>query len=131
YSDMPDANYQPIACFGTHARATTPGFLAHTFTLEPAFRVNGIDITETEIIAHSAARFKVPVIMVSGDDVLRNQIAERFPLAEYGLVKRAKGRADADLLTEEQAWSNIERAARRAIAKLRDFKPYPVATEYR
>ena len=131
YSDVPDPKYQAIVCIGMHARANTPGFLAHTFTLEPAFRLNGIDITETEIIAHSAARFRVPVIMVSGDDVLQKQIAERFPLAEYGLVKRARGRADANLMPEPEAWSNIERAARRAIAKLPEFKPFPVEREYR
>jgi D-amino peptidase len=60
YSDVPDPKYQAIVCIGMHARANTPGFLAHTFTLEPACRVNGLDITETEIIAHSAARFGVP-----------------------------------------------------------------------
>jgi D-amino peptidase len=131
YRDVPDASYQAIVCIAMHARARTPGFMAHTVTLEPAIRVNGLEITETEIIAHSAARFAVPVIMVSGDDVLEQQIHERFPLAEYGLVKRAKGMAGADLLSQEEAHANIERAARRAIEKLASFKPFPVASQYR
>lgn len=131
YSDMPDPTYKAIVCIGMHARANTPGFMAHTFTVEPDFRVNGKEITETEIIAHSAARFRTPVIMVSGDDVLEKQIHERFPLAEYGLVKRARGRASAELLSQDEAHANIENAARRAIAKLDQFKPYPVASEYK
>src|SRR5215468_6002884 len=76
YRDVPDKSYRAIVCIGMHARANTPGFLAHTYTIHPSFRLNGLEIDETEIIAHSAARFGIPVIMVSGDDVLQNEIAE-------------------------------------------------------
>jgi hypothetical protein len=69
--------------------------------------------------------------MVSGDNVLPQQVYDRFPLAEFGLVKRAKGRADAELLPLRDAQANIERAAKRAIEKLDRFKPFPVASEYR
>jgi D-amino peptidase len=131
YREVPDKRFQAIVCIGMHARANTPGFLAHTYTIHPSFRVNGLDITETEIIAHSAARFGIPVIMVSGDDVLQKQIAERFPLATYGLVKTAKGRGAAVVLTEAEAWKNIEAAAQQAIRKLATFKPYEVAPVYR
>jgi D-amino peptidase len=131
YIDMPDKTYQAIVCIGMHARAGTPGFLAHTFTIEPSWRVNGLDITETEIVAHSGARFGVPVIMVSGDDVLGKQLDERLPQVEYALVKRAKGRADADLLPLPEAHGNIESAARKAMQKLAQYKAYPVAREYR
>jgi hypothetical protein len=30
-----------------HARAGSRGFLAHTYTLEPSFHVDGVDITES------------------------------------------------------------------------------------
>jgi D-amino peptidase len=131
YIDMPGPAYQAIVCIGMHARAETPGFLAHTFTIEPSWRVNGLDITETEIVAHSGARFGIPVIMASGDDVLQQQLAERLPQLEFALVKRARGRADADLLPLAEAHANIENAAKRAVRKLAQFRPYPVAREYR
>jgi D-amino peptidase len=130
YRDLPDTSYQAIVCIGMHSRANTDGFMAHTVTVEPSYKVNQLDITETEIIAHFAAPFHIPVIMVSGDDVLRKQIAERFPQAEYGLVKNAKGRASADLLPEREAWSNIEAAAKRAMEKLGRFKSFDVAPGY-
>jgi D-amino peptidase len=131
YSEGPNASYQAIVCIGMHARANTPGFLAHTYTIEPAFRVNGVDLTETDIIGISAMRFGTPVIMVSGDDVLERQIKEHFPNAEYGLVKRAKGMADAQLLSEPEARANIERAAKAALAKLATFKPYVMRAPFR
>jgi D-amino peptidase len=131
YRDVPDNTYRAIVCIGMHARANTPGFLAHTYTIHPSFRLNGLEIDETEIIAHSAARFGTPVIMVSGDDVLQKEIAERFPNAEYGVVKHARSRAAADVYPEEVAWKNIEQAAKRAIEKLATFKPFPVAPAFK
>lgn len=130
YRDMPGAGFDAIVCVGMHARGRTLGFLAHTFTWEPSWRVNGRDITETEIIAHFAAPHGVPVVMVSGDDVLQKQIAERFPGAEFGLVKRARGRAHADLLPLAEARANVEAAARRAVAKIRTVRPFPVEPRF-
>ena len=53
--------------------------MAHTVTLEPFYKVNGVPITESEIIAISAARYGIPVVMVAGDDVLEGQIRQAFP----------------------------------------------------
>lgn len=131
YVDAPDSSYQAIVCVGMHARANTPGFMAHTVTLEPIYKVNGVPVTESAMIALSAARFGIPVIMIAGDDVLREQIKEEFPSAEYALVKRARGKADAELIAQTTVQSNIVNAARSAIQKLASFKPYAVTPSYR
>jgi len=124
YTDMPSSKYQAIVCIGMHARAFTPGFLAHTYTVEPAFNVNGLDFTETTIIAVSAARFGIPVIMVSGDDVLEKQVREQFPNTEFAVVKTARARGDADTLTQPEAQRRIYEAARSAMRKLSSIKPF-------
>jgi D-amino peptidase len=131
YMESPDSSFQAIICIGMHARAGTPGFMAHTVTVEPAYRVNGAWLTETSIVARSAARYGIPVIMVSGDDVLQGQIKEEFPSAEYGLVKHADGRAHAKPLPLATARENIRRAAQAAIEKLGSMKPLPVEPSYR
>ncbi|MFN8580443.1 MAG: M55 family metallopeptidase [Gemmatimonadaceae bacterium] len=131
YVDIIDDSYQAIVCVGMHARARSPGFMAHTVTLEPFYQVNGKPITESVIIAMSAARFHVPVIMVAGDDVLQGQIREDFPMAEYAVVKRARGRAHADLIPQADVRAAISSAARRAIEKLPQFDPFPVEPAYR
>src|SRR5713226_8039998 len=51
YSTGIDASVAAIVCIGMHARARTEGFLAHTYSYEPAFRVNGVDISESHIVA--------------------------------------------------------------------------------
>lgn len=126
YSTGLDGSLDAIVCIGMHARANTDGFLAHTYTLEPAFRVNGVDIDETQIVALSAARFGVPVVMVSGDDVLGAELAPEFPELEYATVKTAKSRALAEPLPQEEVQRRIASAAERAMGKLLAgaFRPY-------
>lgn len=126
YSTGIDGSLDAIVCIGMHARAGTDGFLAHTYTLEPAFRVNETEINETQIVALSAARFGIPVVMVSGDDVLGSELAPEFPELEYATVKRAVGRARAEPLPQEEVKRRIASAAERAMGKLLAgaFRPY-------
>jgi D-amino peptidase len=130
YIDSPNSSYQAIVCIGMHARANSNGFLAHTYTLEPAFNVNGMDFTETTIIAASAARFGVPVIMVSGDDVLEKQIKEQFPEIQYAVVKNARSRAWCDTLPQSVVYRNIFTAAKRAIQNLARYAPFELKPPY-
>lgn len=131
YLEAMDSTIQAIVCVGMHARAGSAGFMAHTVTLEPIYTVNGARITESALIALSAARFQIPVIMIAGDDVLRGEIKDELPLAEYAVVKRARSRALADTLPQTEVQAAIERAAKAAIEKLASFTPYPVAPSYR
>jgi D-amino peptidase len=126
YSTGLDGSLDAIVCIGMHARANSDGFLAHTYTLEPSFRVNGVDITETQIVALSAARWGVPVIMGSGDDVLGAELAPELPDLEYATVKTAVNRARAEPLPQDEVRRRIESAATRAMGKLLSgaLRPY-------
>ena len=126
YSTGLDGSLDAIVCIGMHARANTRGFLAHTYTYDVAFRVNGVDLTETHIIALSAARWGIPVIMVSGDDVLGEQLKPDFAELEYAVVKVAKSHALAEPLPRGEVDHRIEAAAQRAVEKLLagKFRPY-------
>lgn len=130
YFDSPDSSYQAIVCIGMHARAHSNGFLEHTCIPGTSLTVNGANFTETTIIAVSAARYGIPVIMISGDDVLSDQIKEQFPNIEYAVVKYAKGRADCDTLSQQDAQNNIYRAAKQAILNLSKYKPFVFKPPY-
>lgn len=56
---------------------------------------------------------------------------EAFPRAEYAVVKRARGRADAVLIPQAEVQASIERAARTAMGKIGSIAPYTVAPSYR
>lgn len=126
YSTGLDGSIDAIVCIGMHARARTNGFMAHTYTFDVAWKVNGVDLTETHIVAISAARWGIPVIMVSGDDVLAQQLPSDFPELEYAQIKTAKGLSAADAVPRAEADRRIENAARLGIQKFLagKFRPY-------
>lgn len=117
YSTGIDASIAAIVCIGMHSRTGTQGFMAHTYTFDVAWNVDGVDLTETHIVAISAARWGIPVIMVSGDNVLAEQLPRDFPELEYAVVKTAKGLSSAEALPREEADRRIENAARHAMEK--------------
>jgi len=132
YSTGIDGSINAIVCIGMHARARTQGFMAHTDTFDVAWNVNGVDFTETHIVAISAARWGIPVIMVSGDNVLAEQLPPDFPDLEYAVVKTARGLSAADAVPRGEADQRIEAAAQRAMEKYLGgkFRPYYLPPPY-
>ena len=117
YNTGLDGSIDAIVCIGMHARANTQGFMAHTVTDRISYKINGVEFTETHIVALSAARWGIPVIMVSGDQVLRDELKPDFPELEYAQVKKAINRASAEPLPPAEVTRNIEEAAKRAMTK--------------
>jgi D-amino peptidase len=115
-----------------HARARTEGYEAHTVNLEISLKVNNVDFTETHIVALSAARWGIPVIMVSGDNVLREQLRGDFPELEYAVVKSAHGRGEAEPFAADEVNRKIETAARTAMQKFLEgrYRPYYLSPPY-
>jgi len=132
YSTGIDGSVDAIVCIGMHARARSRGFMAHTYTFDVAWKLNGVDLTETHIVAISAARWGIPVIMVSGDDVLAQQLPADFPQLEYALIKTAKSLTAAEAVPRGEADQRIETAARKAMQKFLagKFAPYYLPGPY-
>lgn len=127
-----DASVDAVVYIGAHARAFTPGFMAHTFFYDVTLRVNGIEFSETHVLALSASRWGIPVIMATGDDVLKGQLSEDFPELEYAVVKTARSWSQAEPLPPAEAARRIEEAARRATDKFLAgrFRAYSLPAPY-
>lgn len=127
-----DASVDAVVSIGAHARAFTPGFMAHTFFYDVTLRVNGVDFSETHVLALAASRWGIPVIMVSGDDILKGQLSEDFPELDYAVVKTARNWSQAEPLPPAESARRIEEAARRAIEKFLAgrFRPYSLPAPY-
>jgi len=132
YSTGIDGSIDAIICVGMHARARSTGFMAHTSTFDVAWTLNGVDLSETHIVALSAARWGIPVIMVSGDNVLQGQLAAEFPELQYAVVKTAKSLSAADAVPRTEADQRIETAAREAMQRFLagKFTPYYLPGPY-
>jgi D-amino peptidase len=120
YMDSYDQSVDAIVAIAMHAGAgNQTGFLSHTYAIEDTqYKVNGIPFNESMILAMGAARYGIPLIMVSGDDQLDKEIRRFLPWVRYALVKHAVSRAKAETLPREEVTRRIEDAAREGLLAL-------------
>ena len=117
YMDSYDHSVDAIVAIGMHAGAgNSVGFLSHTETfVDIDYRVNGVPMNESMILAMGAARLKIPLIMVSGDDQLQKEITRNLPWVQYATVKHAVDRSKAEPLPRDEVNRRIETAARNGL----------------
>jgi D-amino peptidase len=123
-----DGAFDAAILIGYHASTDNPrGVRAHTFrsALFTHVALDGKPISEGSFAAALAGSFGVPVVMVSGDDVmiaeLRAQTGGAFEAAE---VKRSLGFHSADTLTPAAAQALVGTKVKAALARRGDMKPY-------
>lgn len=124
YMDSYDHSIDAIVAVGMHAGAgNRVGFLAHTYTFEDVeYKVNGVPFNESMILAAGAARLRIPLIMVSGDDQLEREVRRAMPWVKYATVKNAVDRGKAVTVGRDEASRRIEAAAREAVQRLADAR---------
>ena len=128
-----EAGFSGVMCVGYHAGAGRSGVLSHTtngFAFR-AIRLNGIDCAEATLYGAYAGSLGVPVIMLSGDDVLAAECGPLFPGAEVAVVKRALGHRAAQAFSPAKAREAIRAAAERAVRRAGEIPPFTVAPPYR
>jgi len=122
YIDLPEADlYDAIAVVGMHAKTGSGGFASHTYTLGIDIIMNGMHLTETEIVGYSWGRVGVPVIFASGDDRLEADL-ETMPWIEYVRVKDATSASTADTRPVEEARADLRNGAQRAMENRDDAR---------
>lgn len=121
-----DASYDGAILLGYHAGSHNPrGVRAHTMSSANVFDValNGAKVCEAELSGYIAAHFKVPILMLSGDDAICAEIAASLPECEPAVVKHAISYHSADSLTPADAIGVLRSATRRAIDRRSEIQP--------
>ena len=118
-----------VLLVGHHARAGSfPGIMAHTVSYNEfrSVRVAGRECGEPEIFAIRAGELGVPVGLVSGDQVVIDQLRARVPQAEGIEVKRALSNVAGDVIPPARAREALRAGARRAVERARagELVPY-------
>jgi D-amino peptidase len=119
--------YDAIAVVGMHAKTGSGGFASHTFTLGIDLILNGMAVTETEIVGYSWGRVGVPVIFASGDDRLEADLAGPMPWVEFVTVKTATSASTADPRPVDEARADLTVGARRAMEGYRSAQSMRLA----
>ena len=119
-----------VVLIGYHAAADNFGVLSHTIA-GIAFRrieVNGVLAGEPTLFAGHAAEIGVPLLAVSGDDRLAEEIAVQFPGTAFARVKTALGAMAAKSLSPQASRALIEQTVQEAVAGAGARKPQPAVT---
>jgi len=126
-----DETFDAVIFIGYHAKAGTPhGTLKHTMSgTITDVKLNGISVPEAGINAAIAGYFDVPVVFLSGDNVICEQVKELFGDIETVAVKEGIGKANLNL-HPEKARALIKAGVRKALGRLNDFKPWKLKSPY-
>ncbi len=122
YVDLLNENsYDGIVAVAMHSKTGGGGFAEHTVNLGTDWILNGMSINESELLAYSWGRNGIPLIFVSGDDKLAEQLSWMTWL-EYVTVKEARGMADAFLYPVDSVQKNLREAAKNSVKNLKSMK---------
>ncbi|MEG0920623.1 MAG: M55 family metallopeptidase [Comamonas sp.] len=119
-----------VCMVGYHGRAQGRGILAHTINGFAFARivVNGQESSEASIYGALAGAYGAPVVMLSGDDVLRAENEALFPKAVFVHTKRATGHASGISLSPEQSQQAIRAGVMQGLAQRAQCLPLQTAT---
>lgn len=124
FFDAVDSSFAAVVGIGMHGGAGGRGFLSHTYYHHTRWRMADLEMNESMIIAASAGRFGVPLIFVTGDDVLGAEVKAFSPRTVTVAVKRAASRTSIERRDSAAVERDIEAAARRAFEGRRDILPW-------
>ena len=126
-----DETFDGVIFIGYHSSTTNlRGVRAHTFSSArlTEVRLNNIPMSEGSFNAAIAGHYNVPVIMVSGDDAAVKEVTKLIGDVEGAVVKWNYGFHSAKTIMPEAAYALIRDRVKRAIGRIKEFKPYKPKT---
>jgi D-amino peptidase len=126
-----DAGFDGAIFLGYHTSTTNPqGVRAHTMSSARLadVRLNNTSMSEGGFNAAIAGHFKVPIIMVSGDDAAVKEVTALLGDVEGAVVKWSYGFHSAMTMMPEAAYALIREKVKKAIGRIKQFKPYKLKT---
>lgn len=120
-----DTDFDAAVFIGYHARMQQHGVLSHTISSGTVANVYFNDqlVGETAINAAIAGYFGVPVVAVSGDDVLAAEAQAALPNVEAVIVKHAITRFSARSLHPAKACEKIQAGVEKALKNKGQYQP--------
>jgi D-amino peptidase len=126
-----DETFDAVLFIGYHSGTTNPaGVRAHTISSARLadVRINGLSVPEAALNAAIAGHFRVPVVMISGDDVAVAEAQKIIGELEGAVVKESYGFHSANTLTPEASRERVAAAVKRALQSRERFLPTKIRT---
>jgi D-amino peptidase len=127
-----DETFGAAIFVGYHASAGKPNaILEHTWTGRITdFKLNGVSLPEAGLNALIAGYFNVPVVFVSGDQAVCDQVRGLLGEIESVAVKKGIGAATLSLHPEVSG-QLIKEGVEKAMRNLGKYKPYRLTPPYK
>jgi D-amino peptidase len=127
-----DSTFGAFAFTAAHANAGSGGVMSHTYAFDK-FSVNGTVLNEPGINAWVAGEFGVPLVLVSGDDVVVEETKKMFPDIVGVVVKTAVGGTAAITWSPKKVQQMLRDSTALAVRRAQEkrFKPFTLAKPYR
>jgi len=127
-----DSTAAALFFIGAHANAGSPGVISHSYAFD-RLTVNGRSLNETGINALVAGEYGVPVVLVSGDDVVTREAREQLGSQVMTVVtKYALSRSAAvtysPAVVRQMLRDSAALAVRRALRG--EFRPFTLEKPY-
>jgi D-amino peptidase len=125
-----DASFDAVLFVSYHGSVGAPAGLSHTYSprVVSEARLGGVVTGEAGINALVAAHYRVPVVLVTGDDCACAEAAALIPGIHTAVVKEHVTRLAAHSLHPARARALIRETARRAVAGAPGASPPPVGS---
>lgn len=121
-----DKDFDAAIFIGYHARQNTSGVLSHSFSGATISEIviNGNVVGEAELNSYLAGYYNVPVALISGDNVLSDQVKALNKDIETVIVKYAHSRYTARCLQPKKVHKLLEENVCKTLtSKLKAIKP--------
>ena len=126
-----DESIDGVMLIGYHsATSNKKGVRAHTFSSAKLtdVKLNGESVSEGIWAAQLAGFFNVPIILVTGDDIVTKEMSDYLNgNIETAIVKTALGFHSALTITPQAAEKVIYEASKKSIQNLKTFKPVKIS----
>ena len=123
-----DSSFDAVFLIGWHDKIGGPGILSHSYTSKNFnhIKVNGKSFGEVEFAMRLTGIFGVPIVLITGDDIICSNTRKELGKIEIAPVKRMISRFAAECLSYEEAHNLIETAAKRAVERTSrgEFSPF-------
>lgn len=121
-----DATFAAAFFTGYHAKAGDAATLSHTYSPETIYdvRVNGTSCSEALLTAALAGSYGVPLVLVTGDRRIVDEVIAVMPWCVGVVVKEAVGFSAVNSLTPQAARAAIRDGAHEAMGRVARAKPF-------
>jgi D-amino peptidase len=120
-----DKTFDAVVFIGYHAGEGEPGaVLSHTFSGREEIKLNGQLVPEAGFNAAIAGEFGVPVVFLSGDQVITEEARRLLGPIETATVKESLGFYTAITIHPEESQRLIREGVKRGIEQRKKFSLY-------